>query len=186
MTTTPKQAVAKDCEYHFHCETTQACSHRKCVDLCFSDFFFSQDCDQGVNNARDRFGLTPLHEAALGNRVAVAKLLLAHSANVESTDAWGKTPLHRTAENNCVDVAKVLIENSANVNSTDLWGATALHVAAETNSVDVAKLFIAHSANLNAVPEGHRYKNMTPLQVAIRYRNQEMVQLLRNALRNAA
>jgi len=187
MTTTSKQAMAKSCLIHRDCDTTQACSQEQCVDLCFCD-----NCNKGVNNARDFNGDTPLHRAAREKGHAIlAKLLLAHSANVDSTDDLGETPLHSAARRNNVGVAKVLIENSANVDSTDNMGWTALHWAAHWGSVDVAKHLIAHSANLNAATvsslyRGSEYIGKTPFQIALLSypRNgghQEMVELLRNA-----
>ena len=102
--------MAKHCDWHWECGTTQvktffkyynlslipaqiyifhfqACSQSKCVDLCFSE-----DCNQEVNNARDREGWTPLHQAAWKNDVSVAELLIAHSANLNATVS-GLTPL---------------------------------------------------------------------------------------------
>ena len=125
--------------------------------------------------------MTPLHEAARENNVEVAKLLLAHSANVDSTDRGGQTALHYATAWNSVDVAKLLLANSANVDSTNGIGETALHFAASENRVDVAKLLLAHSANINATAVNGRYKGLTPLQVAEEKGRQEMVELLKNA-----
>merc|ERR1711963_1341261 len=78
--------MANSCNYHRDCGTTQACQFyhvRKCVDLCFSE-----NCNQEVNNARDRLGFTPLFEAARTNRVAVAKLLIENSAHVNSINSF--------------------------------------------------------------------------------------------------
>jgi len=144
-TTTPKTATAKDCFLHFECGTTQACSQFQCTDLCFSE-----DCNQQVNNARDSWGLTPLHQAAWKNSVDVAKLLLENSANVDSADDEGETALHVAARWNSVEVAKLLLKKSASVDSTDNVGETALHWAAYHNSVDMAKLLLEKSANVNS------------------------------------
>ena len=146
------------------------------MDLCFSE-----DCNQGVYNARDGVGDTPLHRAAEENSVDLAKLLLAHSVDVDTTNEFDQTALHWAASQNSLDVAKVLIENSANVDNTDSWGETALHTAAAHDSVDVAKLLIENYANLNATAVSGSYKGLTPLQVAEIEGNQEMVELLRNA-----
>jgi len=115
------------------------------------------------------------------NSVDLAKRLVENSANVNSADVWGKAALHYAAYWNRVVVANLLLKNSADVDSTDNHGNTALHYAASQNSFDVAKLLLAHSANLNAIAVNGGYKGLTPLQVAIRRRNQEMVDLLRNA-----
>jgi len=119
MTASPKQAMAKSCDSHYECETTQACSGGQwappmtsgtCVDLCFCE-----NCNKGVNNARDFGGKTPLHRAAQENSAFAAKLLIENSANVDSTDNDGETALHRAAWKNSVDVAKLLLEKSANL-----------------------------------------------------------------------
>jgi len=104
--------AAKDCERHWDCGITQACSQRKCVNLCFYD-----KCNKGVNNARDSVGWTPLHEAASENRVDVAKQLLEKSASVDSTDNQSLTALHYAAYYNNVEMAKLLIKYSANLNA---------------------------------------------------------------------
>merc|ERR1712150_292068 len=159
----------RTCREHSQCGLFQACSQRKCRYLCFSD-----DCNKGVNNARDLWGWTPLHRAAYyhddavitesksfpseciygcdqwGKNDYVAKRLIENSANVDSTDNAGWTALHYAAYRNGVAVAKVLIENSANVSSANNDGWTALHWAAYKNSVHVAKILIAHSANVKS------------------------------------
>jgi len=49
------------------------------------------------------------------------------------------------------------------------------------NSVGVAKVLIENSADLNATVVSGPIRGLTPLQVAERFGNQEMVELLRNA-----
>merc|ERR1711963_235895 len=117
-------AMAKYCRRHKDCETTQACQYRRnrggiCADLCSS-----YNCNKGVNNARDSWRWTPLHEAAIENNVAVAKLLLENSADVDGIDSDGATALHFAARMNSFDVAKVLIAHSANVQHSAryCWG----------------------------------------------------------------
>merc|ERR1712038_387766 len=139
-----RDATAKDCEYHDECGTTRACSQSKCVDLCFSE-----DCNQEVNNARDKIspgGYTPLLEAAYRNRTEVAKQLIAHSADVNYSNGHGETALHYAAGQNNVEVANFLLDHSVNVDSTDNRGYTALHFAVRElfgSCVSVAKLLIA-------------------------------------------
>ena len=47
-------------------------------------------------NATDREGNTPLHDAADGGYVAIAKLLLDHGANYRIKNKYGSTPLWLT------------------------------------------------------------------------------------------
>jgi len=196
MTTTPKQAMAKSCSNHWDCETTQACDYRDyqrhgyCISLCFSD-----NCNKAVNNARDRRGWTPLHLAASGNSVDVARLLLENSANVDSAGNEGVTALHLAALENSVGVARLLLRYSANVDKADFYGTTALHYAASRNSVGVARLLLAKSANVDSTNNDGRtallfhlygdWKGLTPLQVAEKEGKQEMVELLRKAIPKA-
>merc|ERR1712004_354637 len=168
------------CYIHSQCGPPQACSQvrapvtpGKCVHLCISD-----NCNKGVNNARDLSGRTPLLRAANENLpLYVAKRLIENSANVDSANKKGFTALHSAAYRNSVAMAKVLIENSANVDSADNDGWTALHYAASRNSVAVAKVLIENSANVDSTDKN----GWTALHYAASRNNQEMVELLRNA-----
>merc|ERR1711963_1244421 len=168
-----RDAMAKSCRHHQDCEITQACSQEQCINLCFCD-----NCNKGVNNARDSLGWTPLHRAAKTNSVFAAKLLLENSAEVNSASNHGLTALHEAALKNSVGVAKLLLENSANVDSTEKNGETPLLWAAIRNRVDIAKLLLANSANVNVTAVSGSWRGQTPVYWAKSYRNQEMVELL--------
>ena len=83
------------------------------MDLCLSD-----NCNKGVNNARDSLGFTPLYQAASENSVDLAKQLIENSADVNSANNVGNTALHEAAFKNRVDVAKLLIDHSADLTAT--------------------------------------------------------------------
>jgi len=142
MTTTPKQAMSlppKSCFYHQDCAgTNQACSQSQCTDLCFSE-----DCNKGVNNARDVWGYTPLHMLHIYS-VAVVKRLLENHANVNSASNEGLTALHIAAIHNNVDVAELLLENSADLNATAVSGSrkglTPLQVAEKEGNQEMVEL----------------------------------------------
>merc|ERR1712227_55311 len=62
----------KSCFYHQDCAgTNQACSQSQCTDLCFSE-----DCNKGVNNARDVWGYTPLHMLHIYSVAVVKRLFI--------------------------------------------------------------------------------------------------------------
>ena len=85
---------------------------------------------------RDLNGHTPLHSAALGGNVAVARLLLNCGASVDpADDISGHTPLHLAVSYNRNDIIKLLIENGANVNACEpAGGMTVLHKLLTTRS----------------------------------------------------
>jgi hypothetical protein len=98
---------------------------------------------------------TPLHAAAAGYRVEIAKLLLAAGANV---NAPGKhrlaTPLHYAADGSPERDAKrqlamirLLLEAGAEVLAQDKNGATSLHRAVRTRCAEAVKCLLEAGAN---------------------------------------
>jgi ankyrin repeat protein len=77
----------------------------------------------------DRYGRLPLHYAALGNDIAVAKARLAAGDDVNLGDRKGLTPLHMAAQQWSVDVAKLLLDHGAEVDRLNRFGNTPLFVA---------------------------------------------------------
>jgi ankyrin repeat protein len=61
-------------------------------------------------NAKDTYGWTPLHWAAYKGYLEVAKVLLAHSADVNAKDKDGKTPL-AFADYNTREAIKQYLKN---------------------------------------------------------------------------
>ncbi|MDE2871254.1 MAG: ankyrin repeat domain-containing protein [Gemmatimonadota bacterium] len=137
-------------------------------------------------HVRDRFGYTPLHEAAeFGTPAAVRALLQAgadpHARGRElgpSFDSRGnRTPLHRAASNPNPDVAALLLAAGAHVNAPSLWGGTPLHTAARNPNPEVAKLLLEAGANVNA----RMFDGDTPLHHAAANPNTAVLALLLEA-----
>lgn len=83
------------------------------------------------NNGWD---VTPLHEAARNETVAVAAALLDAGADAKAVAAGGRTPLHRAAaENANPAVVTLLLSQGADVNARLPGGRTPLHEAAAGN-----------------------------------------------------
>jgi ankyrin repeat protein len=58
--------------------------------------------------------VTPLHSAAAARQVAIARLLIAHGANVNAAQAEsGFTPLYEAAANGDLEFATLLLEHGA-------------------------------------------------------------------------
>ena len=82
--------------------------------------------------------------AAANNWLDLARLYLAHGANVNSRNEEGTNPLGEAAGNGFVEFAKLLIENGANVNQKDDNGKTPLTIAIDSKQEATAKLLREH------------------------------------------
>ena len=130
---------------------------------------------RGVNpNIRDKDGQTPLHKAAYGGHVAVAKLLLEHGADIHARDNANWTPLHEAAYKGHVDVVRLLLEHGADPNAKGKDGVTPLHTAAFNGHVNVARLLLEHGANPNTQDKD----GITPLHFAAFNGHVDVVKLL--------
>lgn len=102
-------------------------------------------------NARDNYGRTPLHMAAVYDRTEMARLLIDSGADVNAKiDERGVTPLHITAMNgnNDTDMAALLLDRGADVNVEDTTNYTPLRYATESGNLEVAELLRQHGGIL--------------------------------------
>ena len=159
-------------------------------------------------SATDRSGWTPLHEACFRGRLEIARLLVDRGADVRCANACGNTPLHlacctgrvstalflveRGADVSAAnqqlitplhfacrgyaEAAKMLIEHGANIHAETMDGETPLHdaccVGEDTDAI--AQALLAAGARVSK-------KNAfgtTPLDMAIRSRKRQVVELL--------
>jgi len=93
-----------------------------------------------VNTAsREAMKVTPLHSAAAAGEVAIARLLIAHGANVNVGQAEsGFTPLHEAAGKGDIEFATLLLEHGANINAKMKDGKTPLAFAVSHNQNEIA------------------------------------------------
>ena len=96
--------------------------------------------------------ISPLHEAAEKGHTEIAKILLAHGANVNATPIEGEpddTPLHRAAKQGHLEIVKLLLENGADINA-NIEGYTPLFFAAmHGTSMEVIEYLLKCGANPN-------------------------------------
>eukprot|EP00050_Salpingoeca_kvevrii_P004007 m.240152 g.240152 ORF g.240152 m.240152 type:complete len:208 (-) comp10925_c0_seq5:246-869(-) len=130
----------------------------------------------GANvNCRDFLdGETPLHWASVAGHESVAELLLAHGADVHSTNTTGYTSLHRAASKGRLGVVRLLIAHGAQVDCKTDWGSTALHLAADRGHASTAELLLAHGANINSNDQG----GANPSHFAADFGDKSTLQLL--------
>ncbi len=97
-------------------------------------------------NVRGEFQLTPLHLAAIIDKLSVAELLLDRGADKEAREVFQQTPLHYAAANDSQAVAKLLLDRGAKIEARDEYQKTPLHIATYNNSQYVAELLRSRGA----------------------------------------
>ena len=90
--------------------------------------------DQGADvNAKDGYGVTPLHHAAGENLAGIGKMLVEAGADVNIRDESGHTPLHYATRERSAVIVGVLLELGADMDITNWEGRTAFDaIAGET------------------------------------------------------
>ncbi|XP_061171192.1 transient receptor potential cation channel subfamily A member 1 homolog isoform X1 [Saccostrea echinata] len=98
-------------------------------------------------NRGDKYGLTPLHYAAMrGNELATKELLQFEGINIEAEDKQGMTALHMAATHNHVEIARMLINAGAQLRCKDNEDLTPLHCAASEGNIEIVQLLFQAGA----------------------------------------
>lgn len=118
---------------------------------------------------------TPLHQAAMRNRIEVVKYFLDRGANTEARDEHGLTPLllaldQRTSS---IGVIALLVQHGAKVNVRSSAGTPAIH-SAVGRSVEIVRLLLDAGADINTPDRLQR----TPLHIAVISKDLTMVKYL--------
>jgi ankyrin repeat protein len=127
-----------------------------------------------VNSHASYAEQTPLHIAAEFGHMDVAKLLLAHKADVEAMAHGSWTPLLNAVFGGHKDMVELLLANKADVNHQEDAGRSPLHVAAENGYTEIAALLLANKADVNT----KNREGLTPLHIAVALGHKDMVELL--------
>jgi ankyrin repeat protein len=89
--------------------------------------------------SRESMKVTPLQSAAAGRRPEIARILIAHGANVNASQPdMGFTALHEAASNGDIEFAKLLLDHGANINAKTSDGKTPLAFALERKQAEMA------------------------------------------------
>lgn len=103
--------------------------------------------------------VTPLHWAALNNRVDVIKFLLSKGASPSfAAGVQRSTPLHWATSRGSLEAISILADHAeeCDLGAKDASGYTPLHIAAQHGHVLAISLLIAHGARVNQCDPGLR------------------------------
>eukprot|EP00397_Hematodinium_sp_SG-2012_P065258 GEMP01094429.1.p1 GENE.GEMP01094429.1~~GEMP01094429.1.p1 ORF type:complete len:205 (+),score=60.20 GEMP01094429.1:116-730(+) len=126
-----------------------------------------------------------IHEAAYEGDLDRVAILLAEGADVNLKEELTlMTPLHHACRAGHLSIVRHLLEQDApeaNVNARDAWHGTALHAASAEGHANIVRGLL----NLRGIEISARNKfRQTPLDLAMKYNHQIIVQLLRGRLQN--
>ncbi|ERF70990.1 hypothetical protein EPUS_03269 [Endocarpon pusillum Z07020] len=139
-----------------------------CASFGLTDFVRFLICEnrQPMLKARNMYGSTPLHEAALGGYESTAKLLLEYGADVLDLNIGKSTPMYLAVGNGQVSMARLLLQQQSSVQldirARDGW--TALHKAVDIGNEEMVTLLLRSGAMVDSEDE----KRMRPLHLAAR------------------
>jgi ankyrin repeat protein len=149
-------------------------------------------------NLANRFGVTPLHEAATVRNAEMLGAMLEAGGNANAEFGEGETVLMTAARTGDLDSVRSLLEHGADVNAAERWhGQTALMWAAIENHPDVVQALVDAGATIDArstqhvwvpisysegnVPKTRDLGGVTALQFAARQGSLEAVEKLLDA-----
>ena len=96
--------------------------------------------------SRESMRVSPLHSAVAGRQLAIAKVLIAHGANVKAVAETAFTPLHEAAATGQIEFARLLLEHGAEIHATTQEGKTPLALALERKQSEMAAFLRAQGA----------------------------------------
>ncbi|EGG24015.1 hypothetical protein DFA_06153 [Cavenderia fasciculata] len=118
-------------------------------------------------NHRDKDDWTPLHYAALFDRIECALILIQHSSvNINALTNEGWTPLHVCAWRGHSDFANMLVEKNAKLSIKNKQGQTPLQLAHNSNHTqlaqDISEAILNRDDDLNQHHHHHHHHSTSP------------------------
>jgi ankyrin repeat protein len=123
---------------------------------------------------------TIMHIAAACGHTDIAQLLVDHGACVDRSLFGWQTPLRDAIDRQHWKTVNVLIAAGANVNPADS-NPSPLHLAAMAGEAETVRLLLSHGAKIDVTHNFVMGQPETPLQVAVRTGQAEIVAMLQAA-----
>lgn len=125
--------------------------------------------------ARNMFGSTPLHEAAIYGHEQVAELLIAHGAKVDDVNKGRATPFYLAVSYGRLNMAKCLLRyDNKQLETQCRGGSTPLHKAVELDSDIMVEFLLAGGARIGSRDD----RENTPLHIAALRGSLKIVRML--------
>lgn len=129
-------------------------------------------------SVQSKEGDTPLHMAALRNRVQLVPVLLAAGSDVEARDLNGRTAFHHAVQGRNLEIVVALLHAGSNLRAVDKYGRNVFHVAALSRSfvtrmvksetlLAIFSTLVQHGGDLNGFDRFY----MTALHLAVAVNN---------------
>ena len=123
-----------------------------------------------------RYG-SPIDHATTNGFIDVIKFLAGLTKNPNEPDSTGWTPIHEAALGGKLEIIEFLAASTENPNApTRDFGCTPMHLASMNGNIEVIKYLISITENPH-VPDKN---GNTPLDIAKRYRHNEIVRILQS------
>ena len=149
--------------------------YKEYVDLNFTSSFIIYDLGGSVITG------TPLMQAASSDNYSIIQILLNGGADITKTDVNGNTALIIAVNLSHIEAIECLLNNPhIIINQQNNSGYTALLIALFRGRKSIIKLLLDAGAD----PELANYEGLTPLQAAQQTGNQEVIDLIQDAIRN--
>ena len=97
---------------------------------------------------RETMKVTPLASAAAARQIGIARVLIAHGANINAQAENNFTPLHEVAARGDLEFATLLLDHAADINAKTKDGKTPLDFAQEHKQTAMVELLRNKGGNL--------------------------------------
>ncbi|XP_076459594.1 uncharacterized protein LOC143292853 [Babylonia areolata] len=118
-----------------------------------------------IPDARDNYGISPLHRACIHGHSNVLPSLLARVKELYTDEKSAGKLLSLASEYGSIDVISSLQEWIPNIFEI-AKKSPVLHVACRTGNLEVVKTLLEHGFPVNQVSDASEYRGLTPIHVA--------------------
>ena len=123
-------------------------------------------------DSTDKVDRTPLHLAAINNRLEAIDILLDHKADINPRDKWNALPIQLAFEDENLSAAVALIEKDAKIENIDIQ--QVFFTAVEQDKVKTTERLLAQGADVLAQDTDGR----TAIEIAKEADNEELMKIL--------